>query len=517
MLTLRLFGPLRARRADGRAVVLPSRKAATMLAYLASQPERAHDRAGLARLFWEDLPERSAQNNLRVTLARVKALDGVGPIIESVAGTVRLARPDTLQSDVGDFERLLTATAAHQHERRATCPECRRMLLELAAIYRAPFLEGLDLPDCHAYEAWHEASAARLRRAAVAVLLDLADGYEAQGDLASAEFYARRLLALDPLHDGANLSLMRVVSRQGRRNEALVHFHRFAADLKAELDVEPDGIIVALFHELLMTSRPQPGPGSRPERAASPASGDAHVIGRASELADVAELLRERQLVTLHGIGGTGTTTLAAALAERLRAHYDEGVFEIRLSAVTDPTALPAVIARALGAPPPAGRPALAHLLEHLAPRRTLLVLDGLEHLLDARASLEAVVGAAPGVRILVTSREPLGLPQETVVALAGMDCLPDELASPTPEEVVGTSAGALFGAADLERELESVASAWRRAATHDLSRVASRVGVLRRFATALSREHVLIELLDAMMEAMHEEEGTKEATAPSA
>lgn len=251
-LSFRLFGPFRAYNPDGIVVAFPSRKAAALLAYVAAQPGRMHTRTGLARLFWPDMPERRAQNNLRVTLARLKALSGASPVLESSAGTIGLAGVDTPHSDVAEFEQLLAATLSHEHEheRRAGCDVCRRTLLEIEALYRGPFLEGLELPECYAFETWHVETANRLRLAVVEVLRDLAHGYEGHDDLASAEFCARRLLALDPLHDEGNVTLMRVVSRQGRRNEAIAHFHRFAASLKAELDVEPDDGAITLFHQL---------------------------------------------------------------------------------------------------------------------------------------------------------------------------------------------------------------------------------------------------------------------------
>ena len=443
---LHLFGPFRASRADGGVVAFPSKKAVALLAYVAAQPDRAHDRGRLARLFWPELPERSAQNNLRVTLARLRALAGRGPLFEGGAGTVRLAPGDTLHSDVAEFERLLAATAAHDHERRAGCAECRLRLLELDAIYRGPFLEDLELPECHGFETWHVETAHRYRSGVVDVLHDLAQGYEEAGDLASAEFFARRLIALDAVHDGGNLTLMRAVSEQGRRTEALRHFHGFAAALKAELGVEPDDATIALFHRLQTTRRPQPSPGR--ERVAGPTrtpTAGSVLIGREDALLHVGDLLHAHPLVTLHGIGGSGKTTLAGALAQRLAARYPDGVFEIPLSTVREPEAVPTVIAQALGAAPPAGTVVLDHLLEVLAPRKALLVLDGFEHLRDARTALAAIARAAPDVRILVTSREQLGLPQETVFPVAGLDGPPDDGAASTVAEVATSSAGLLF------------------------------------------------------------------------
>ena len=444
--TLHLFGPFRASAAEGSAVAPPSKKSAALLAYVAAQPDRTHDRARLARLFWPELPERSARNNLRVTLTRLRALAGDRPLFEGGAGGVRVAPGDTLHSDVADFERLLAATATHDHERRADCAACRLRLLELDAIYRGPFLEDLELPECHAFETWRVEAAQRFRSAVVDVLHDLARGYEADGDLASAEFHARRLLALDALDEAANATLMRVVSGQGRRTEALRHFHRFAALLRSELDVEPDDAVIAVFHQLQTAGRPsRPAGARRTDHTTREPATPTPVIGRDEALLQVGDLVHAHPLVTLHGMGGTGKTTLAGALAERLAGRYPDGVFAIPLATVRDPDAVPSVLAQALGVAPPPGTAVLDHLLEVLAPRKALLVLDGFEHLREARLVVAAIVDAAPDVRIVVTSREQLGLTRETVFPVPGLAYPADDVVAPTALEVAASSAGELF------------------------------------------------------------------------
>ena len=102
-------------------------------------------------------------------------------------------------------------------------------------------------------------------------------------------------------------------------------------------------------------------------------------------------------IVTLHGIGGTGKTTLAGALAERLGGRFPDGVFAIPLATVRDPDAVPTGLVKALGAAPPAGTAVLDHLLEVLAPRKALLVLDGFEHLREARTVVAALHDLARG------------------------------------------------------------------------------------------------------------------------
>jgi non-specific serine/threonine protein kinase len=133
-------------------------------------------------------------------------------------------------------------------------------------------------------------------------------------------------------------------------------------------------------------------------------------VGRKREIAEVTKLLSTSRLVTLTGVGGVGKTRLAKRVANEL-ADFPDGVWLVELAKVAEPALLATVIAEALGLRDQSARSQEDVLLDHLADRRLLLVLDNCEHLLQACAELVGeLLPAASGLVILATSREPLGV-----------------------------------------------------------------------------------------------------------
>ncbi|WP_433333144.1 ATP-binding protein [Spirillospora sp. CA-294931] len=140
-------------------------------------------------------------------------------------------------------------------------------------------------------------------------------------------------------------------------------------------------------------------------------------VGRRTELAETRRLVAASRLVTITGVGGVGKTRLALRAATELGPEFDGGAWAVELSSVREPDLLVNAVTAALGAPDRPGGTELDVLAGHLADRRLLLVLDTCEHLVDACAMLaEVLLPAAPGLRILATSREPLDVPGEHVL-----------------------------------------------------------------------------------------------------
>jgi predicted ATPase/DNA-binding NarL/FixJ family response regulator len=139
-------------------------------------------------------------------------------------------------------------------------------------------------------------------------------------------------------------------------------------------------------------------------------------VGRATQITDLTRILSGNRLVTLTGAGGSGKTRLAVELAGRIGAEFPDGTKYVDLAPITEPELVSVTTARLLGLPDQPGRSATEALLRFIADRQMLLVLDNCEHLLDATAALVVeLLGSCPGVTVLATSREPIGMTGEAI------------------------------------------------------------------------------------------------------
>ncbi len=137
-------------------------------------------------------------------------------------------------------------------------------------------------------------------------------------------------------------------------------------------------------------------------------------IGRGAQMDDVRRLLGDNRLVNLTGAGGAGKTRLAVEIAARFGADFPDGVHYVDLAPVTRAEVVPVAVARALGLPDQPGRSTVDSVVRSIGERRMLLVVDNCEHLLEPAASLATeLLGTCPALRLLATSREPLGVPGE--------------------------------------------------------------------------------------------------------
>jgi predicted ATPase/class 3 adenylate cyclase len=156
-------------------------------------------------------------------------------------------------------------------------------------------------------------------------------------------------------------------------------------------------------------------PGNLPRQVTS-------FVGRDIELDTLADLVRIRPLVTLTGVGGVGKTRLALEVAAEAIRGFPDGAWLCELAPVSDLDALWDTLAATFRLLPPPGRSLVDVLVEYLAPKRLLLVLDNCEHLLDAVAGVVEVIEArCPRVSVLATSREGLALPGEQLVAVRSL------------------------------------------------------------------------------------------------
>ena len=187
---------------------------------------------------------------------------------------------------------------------------------------------------------------------------------------------------------GAERALIRTVSGRG---------YQFTGEIRI-LSASPD--------ERVGAGPVAPGAVAPPTNLPEPIS---ELVGRDEELREILSLAGAHRLVTLTGAGGIGKTRLAIAAGRRLLPEFADGVWLAELSALSDPSLVPAAVAAAVGLELPAGTLSLQHVAQALAARRLLLVLDTCEHVVAAGATMvETVLRAGSAVRIIATSREPL-------------------------------------------------------------------------------------------------------------
>lgn len=167
-------------------------------------------------------------------------------------------------------------------------------------------------------------------------------------------------------------------------------------------------------------------------------------IGRMRDTAHVGDLLVRERMVTLTGPGGTGKTRLAIEVARSIADRYPDGSWFVALEAVRDPALVLSTIATILGVRDQQGRAIGAVLGEHLAPKHALLLLDNLEQVIEAAPEISGLLGAAPAIAVLATSREPLSIAGEHVYQVPPLD-LPAEPGIPTARELAPNEAVELF------------------------------------------------------------------------
>jgi predicted ATPase/DNA-binding SARP family transcriptional activator len=429
-LALFLLGQPRIER-DGEQIKVPLRKATALLFYLATTGE-PHSRDAIATLFWPECNEGAALNTLRVNLHALKKTLGEGWLVVD-REAVGLRDNPNLWVDVCHFNRLLAECRTHNHSADAVCPACLSPLAEAVQLYRDDFLAGFTLHDSASFDDWQRIQTEAMRREAIQALDKLARFHSTLGEFGRAIAYTQRWLALDPLHESAHRMLMQLYTWSDQRQAALAQYEDCVQLLQKELGEAPQEVTTQLY-QAIRENRLSPPTIPSPTLSLAPRSFAllAHPIpfvGREKELAYIAKLLKEPtcRLLTLAGPGGIGKTRLALQVAAENATAFPDGVWFVTLAALNSPDLLPSAIAQALNLSSPGGMDIKAQLLHHLQERQALLVLDNLEHLIEGTSILGEILSKAPGVKLLVTSRERLSIQWEWLFQIHGLEFPKDE------------------------------------------------------------------------------------------
>jgi predicted ATPase/DNA-binding SARP family transcriptional activator/DNA-binding CsgD family transcriptional regulator len=390
------------------------RKAASLVKLLSLAVGHRMHREQAMELLWPELGKKAASNNLRQALHAARRALTWDPAegsryLASEDESLALCPDGVLWVDVEAFERAASTA------RRSREPTAYEEALDLYS--------GELLP-ADRYEEWADEHGQRLLETRLSLLLELARIYEERAEYDSAAETLRVIVSEQSTHEEAHAGLMRMHALMGGKREALAQYGRLEEALQAALGTEPSASSRALKAEITSGRFPPKDarfPGSPLEEP--PGDGKHNLpaprtsfVGREGEMLEVKRILAMTRLLTLTGAGGLGKTRLALEVARDLVGIYPEGVWLVELAPLREPELVVPTVARTLEVHEQPERTLLETMLEALGDKEMLLVVDNCEHLADAAAHLaDALLSVCPKLRILATSREPLGVVGEVL------------------------------------------------------------------------------------------------------
>jgi predicted ATPase/DNA-binding SARP family transcriptional activator len=403
--------------------------------------------------------------------------------IELVSGGYRVAvDPDDV--DAGRFQRL---SHEGRHALRQGDPGRAADLLRAAlALWRGPALaDATEAPSV-------QAEIVRLEELRLAALEDRIEADLQRGEHRAVVPELQELVGRHPLRERLRGLLMRALQADGRQAEALVGYEEIRRLLADELGADPSAELAAIHRALLVGERLLAAP-ALPAQLTS-------FVGRDEDLAKVGDLLGTARLVTLLGPGGAGKTRLSIEVASR-----QPEVCFVELAPLRDAAGLPHAVLGGLGLRDGGLNPALetadltARLVAALADRALLLVLDNCEHIVAPAAELVArLLAGCPELRVLATSREPLGITGEALWPVRPLEPAPavrlfaDRAAAVRPGFQITDHVGRICAALDgLPLAIELAAARLRTLDVADLAaRLDDRFRLLSRGSRTAEARH---------------------------
>ena len=452
---VRLLGPLRV-VSDGGSVPVGGVRLRALLARLALEADRPVGTRALRSAVWpEDEDDPGHRHALQSLVSRLRRTLPADVPLRREPGGYRLGVP---RDAVDAHHFTVLAHRGGRALREGRPDEAATALRTALALWEGEALADVPVTGFTA------SAVARLEEQRLTAVEDRVEADlvrdphgpppSHRGELLAelTEFTASR-----PYRERPHGLLMRALCADGRPAEALDHYERFRADLADRLGTDPSEELRRI-HLAVLRDRP----GTPPAPPTPPASPPPHtgptavpprvaltrLIGRERELAALDARWRAGRLVTLVGTGGVGKTRLALAHVAQSAAGTGtaagagtaSGIGRtVELASVAAPEDVPAAVLAATGGAVGAGGAAdtggalVERLVEALSPADTLLVLDNCEHVVETVARLaEELLGRCPRLRVLATSREPLGIPGESLLPVPPLECPPPGSSSGT-------------------------------------------------------------------------------------
>ncbi|HXV43819.1 MAG TPA: BTAD domain-containing putative transcriptional regulator, partial [Anaerolineae bacterium] len=457
---LQLLGSMQIDR-DGEPVHgFKSRKALALLGYLATEGQPV-SRDYLVELFWPDQPEARGRNNLSQAIHNIVSL--WPGCLEANHYTLQFCSTTSTWLDIKVFNEWVAKGEVSA-------------LVIATELYRGDFMAGMYLDDCPEFEQWLRLQQEIWRRRVIQILRDLIAHYAGRNELELALQFTTRLLNLDPSEEEGHRQKMALLARSGQRSAALAQFETCCRCLAEELGVKPSKETAQLYEQIRageLSLEPQNLKSKEvfpPPFLAAPASAplvynnlpaqSTPFIGREKELALIEQYLANPacRLLTIIGLGGIGKTRLALH-ASAATTKFRHGVCFIPLTSTASTEFLIPTMADALNFPLYGRGEPKTQLINYLRDKDMLLVLDNFEHLISGAGLLVDILQHAPHIKMLVTSRERLGLHEEWMLDLPGLLFPKSDDSSDDNSKIEDYSAVQLF----LQRAQQARADFWLR------------------------------------------------------
>ena len=421
-----MLGPLEVRVDDGSLADVPGARLRGLLIALALNPDRVVPKASLVDWIWGEAPPADAANALQRLVSRLRKALPDGVVEGQPDGYLLRVGPDEV--DATAFERLVIAGQV----RTGDAPRRARLLREALELWRGAAMQDVGLLDSAAFDA----AVIRLEELRLTAAEERADAEITLGHGAELVTELTDLVVAHPLRERLAAALMRALVAAGRDSEALLVYQRVREALADTLGVDPSPELAALHVALLRGEL-----GRREETRKTNLRAELTTfVGKDADVAAVRELIATRRLTTLIGPGGSGKTRLATETARTLLGDLPDGAWLVDLAAigadgdVAQSTLSALGLRDALLGDAPNAEPA-DRLIAAIREREALLILDNCEHVIESAAVFaHRVLGECQRLRILATSREPLGITGETLWAVEPL-ALPEADAGPAAIE----------------------------------------------------------------------------------
>jgi predicted ATPase/DNA-binding SARP family transcriptional activator len=434
-----MLGSFEVRTDDGVFADVPGARLRGLLIALALEPGQVVPKARLVDWIWGEHPPSEAANALQRLVSRLRKALPEGWVESTTDGYRLMVEPDAV--DAVRFERLVGQARNDEGPRRV------QLLREAVALWRGAAMQDVALQDSEAFDA----AVTRLEGLRLSAMEDRFDAEVSVGHGVGLVAELTDLVAAHPVRERLVAALMRALVAAGRDTEALLVYQHTREALADALGVDPSPGLSALHGALLRGELGQREENRKTNLRAELTS----FVGRDADVAVVRELIAEHRLTTLIGPGGSGKTRLATETARGLLGDLPDGAWLVELAAIgadgdvaqatlTGIGLRDALLGDASNAEP------TDRLIAAIREREALLILDNCEHVIESVAAFaHRVLGECRRLRILATSREPLGITGEALwlvepLALPEGDAGPGEIESSPAVQLLRDRAGAV-------------------------------------------------------------------------